>query len=111
MRSGSLRHRIAVDEPIATRTAGGAESITWECVGNAWASIEPIRGREALIGEQVLADMDTRIKVRWSKSLDRMTEKWRLRHEGRIYNIKQVAHIALRRREIEIMASSGLNNG
>jgi SPP1 family predicted phage head-tail adaptor len=111
MRSGPLRHRISIQEPVITRTSSGAERVEFVSIGTVWASVEPLRGSETLRSNQVTAEMDTRIRIRWSRAVDEITAKWRIEFHGVIYNIKQVAHLGFKHREIEIMASSGVNRG
>lgn len=111
MRAGALNRRVAVDEPLVTQGLDGGEVITWQNVTTVSASIEPIRGREALIAGANLAIMDTRIRMRWSPTVDRMTAKWRLRIHDRVYDVVSVVEIREGRRELEIMGKSGANNG
>ena len=111
MKAGSLRHRVLVEKPTDTQDASGAVALGFTCVAIVWASVEPLRGRETLLAEQITAQMDTRIRMRWSPPLDCMTAKWRLRFKDVIYNIQSIAHIGHRQREIEVMCSSGANRG
>jgi len=112
MIAGQLRHRLIIEQPHTSQNSTGEEVVAWELVKVAWASIEPLRGRERLQANQPGSELDTRIRVRWSPNLDAMTAKWRLRHRGVIYNIAAPpANVDMRDREIEIMASSGINIG
>ena len=111
MRAGSLRHRILVEQPITAQNETGEEEITWSSFGTFWGSVEPLRGRELLRSEQILATMDTRIRLRWSERANQIVAKWRMQHLGVIYNIVSSAHIDMARREIEFMAMSGSNQG
>lgn len=109
MRAGSLRHRITIQQPVVSPNTIGEPLKSWATLAIVWASVEPIRGKEVLQAEQILADMDTRIRMRWSQVVDSMTARCRIVHKGKIYNVKQISHLALRHREIEVMANSGLN--
>ena len=111
MRAGRLRHRLTVQEPITSRNETGEELVTWVTRGTVWSAIEPIRGKEALTSNQIIADMDTRITVRWSGFADDINAKWRLRHQGVTYNITSISHKDMGQREIELMCKSGLNDG
>lgn len=111
MNAGKLRHRIVLDEPIVTPDDAGGEIVDWRPFYRVWASVEPLKGREQLLSEQILAEMDTRIRIRWSPSVDAITAQWRARHQNVIYNFKSVARVDYGRREIEIMAASGTNDG
>jgi SPP1 family predicted phage head-tail adaptor len=111
VRAGKLNRRVTIQRPVPDRNEVGEDIITWETLGVVWASIEPIKGREALIANQLLAEMDTRIRIRWSESVQDISEKWRLVHQGLIYNIVSIANINLGNKELEIMCKSGVNNG
>jgi SPP1 family predicted phage head-tail adaptor len=108
MRAGTLRHVVVCDEP----TLNDAGEITgFVPAFSQRASIEPLRGREQLHANQIIADMDTLICVRWSPRTDSIRPTWRLRHGDTVYNISSLAHINMGKREIEIVCKSGLNNG
>jgi SPP1 family predicted phage head-tail adaptor len=111
MRAGKLNRRLQIDVPQTDRNEVGEEILTWLTLGVVWASIEPIKGNEALKNNQILADMDTRIKIRWSDGVKDISPKWRLSHAGVIYNIVSIANVGTSNKEFEIMAKSGLNNG
>lgn len=112
MRAGRLKHRIEIDEPVTTQTASGDEVVTWTAFGTVWGSIEPLKGRERLQAGEIIADMDTRINIRWSAHVDRIEAGWRLKHGGVIYNISSPpAEVMMEQREIEMMCKSGANDG
>lgn len=112
MQTGKLRHRIACDAPVESRNDVGEAITTFVEQFKAAASIQPLRGRERLLSAQITADIDTRICVRWSPQTERITAAWRIRHGATVYNIAAPpAHIDMARREIEIMATTGLNQG
>jgi len=107
-----MRHTVAADERVTAPDGAGGEAVTWVQRLKFKARIEPVGGREQLRGNQLLADVDTRITLRYSRAAAAITPTWRLRHGGRIYDIsappieKNLGHA-----EIEILASSGLNDG
>lgn len=112
MRAGQYRHRVVIEEPVQSADATGAVSTAWLQRAQVSAAVEPIGGREAIFGNQPLGEMDTRIRVRWTPMLARMTAAWRVRHGGRIYSIvRPPADKALGHREIELMCSTGVNAG
>lgn len=111
MNAGKLNRRIWVDEPVTTQSASGEQVGTFEPFAEVWGSIEPIRGREALVNTVNLSQMDTRIRLRWTPQLDAMTTEWRLRYKELIYDIVSIAHVAMGRRELEVMCKSGTNQG
>ena len=115
MRAGALKNRITFEEPVVTQGSTGQESITWTEFATVWGSVAPMRGRvggkEEMAGNQPLAELNTLITIRWSPNNDLITEKWRAVHLGVYYDIKEIAHVNLDQRMIELMCRSGLNNG
>lgn len=111
IQAGKLRHIVSFDEPVLSQGDNGEEIITFTESFQAWASVEPLTGRERLLANQVDAATDTRIRIRWSPDADAVNAKWRARHRTVIYNIKSVAHVEIGYKEIEIMCESGINAG
>lgn len=111
MRPGLLRHRINVDEMVSSRDSSGGVREGWVTRATVWGSIEPLRGREALTAAQLLADMDTRIILRWAPIISGITEKWRLRYQSIVYNIISIANVDMRNEKLEIYCRSGKNVG
>lgn len=111
MRAGPLRHEVQVQYPVTVQGPSGAEVITWADFGTLRAEVLPIRGREALTADQPLAALDTTIRVRWSPNNDQITAKWRVIHDRVVYDIKNVIHVRLEQRMIELACKSGVNNG
>jgi len=111
IQAGQLKKRVAIDQPINTQNETGEEITDWELVGTFWARIHPLNGREALQANVNISEMDTRITLRWSSVLDVMTTGWRIRFKDTIYDLKSVLTLELARREIEVMAKSGVNLG
>jgi SPP1 family predicted phage head-tail adaptor len=111
MRAGLIKKRVQIDEPLTVQNTTGEEITTWSEVATVWASIEPIRGREALLNGLNAAQMDTRIRCRWSPDLDEMDTEWRIRYKEQVFDLISIAHIMTGRRELEILAKSGTNLG
>ena len=111
MRAGLLTRRLALEEPVVSQNETGEEETVWAPLGEVWATIEPIRGREALLAGVNLATMDTKITIRWSPDVDAVTTKWRASYRDTIYDIVSVAHKNLGRRQIELLCRSGSNEG
>lgn len=109
--AGRFDRVLACDEPV--RNEAG-EITSFVETFTVRANIEPLKGREQLQANQILADMDTRIRVRWSPRNARIDATWRLRYDqtSTVYDIKAPpADIGMKHIEIEILAKSGLNNG
>jgi len=113
MRIGLKRQRVILQRPVEVQDETGAMITTWEAVATVWAEIIPgtTRMRERLAGNQLLADVDTVIKVRWAPIIAAMDSKWRVVHGSTLYNIVGAANVQMRGKEFEIMCVSGMNNG
>lgn len=112
LQRGKYRHRIACDEPITSQADNGEELVTFVQAFTLWGKVEPLNGRERTTGNQVIAEGSTRIRIFWSPQAERINAKWRLRHRDTIYNISgPPAEIDMGHREIEILATSGVNLG
>lgn len=111
MRAGVLRHVIEFDEPIGTQDDTGSEVVEFTYAFSMRGSIEPVTGREGFIGQQINAEADTRLVIRWSPQSDAITPKWRARHGGIDYNVVNCIHVKQAQRELHLFCRSGLNDG
>jgi SPP1 family predicted phage head-tail adaptor len=111
VRPGQLRHRIAVDVPARTQSASGEIVNGWTTLTTVWGGIEPARASEAVVANQQLGDLDTKIVIRWSERVADISSAWRLRHQTTVYDIKSVANVRQENRTLEIMCKSGRNRG
>ena len=110
MNVGDLRHVVAFDEPIeGEQPPSGGESITMTYAFSMRAEIEPLTGREQLLGEQLNAQLDTRIRIRYSPRSARINAKWRCRHRNVTYSIvAPPVNVKMANREIELLCQSGV---
>ena len=112
MNVGQLDKRLTIQAPALVQDQTTGEMVnTWSTIAVVWSSIDPLRGRERLLGEQVVGETDTRIKIRWSELANRLTSAHRGVYQGAVYNFTNIAQINLGKREVEIMAKSGVNDG
>lgn len=115
MKAGKLIHRVRIEQ-VATDGDGnvpqdesGQEVIEWDLVENAWAEVRPLRGREFLTAQQINAEGDTEIEIRFRSYL---TAKHRIVHGTTVYNIKQAPPSAQPRDDrMILLCGQGLNNG
>ena len=111
MIAGKLRQRVIVERPQETQGASGAMTTTWVLVATVWGSVAPSGVRERLTANQILADLDTVIRLRWAPIIQDIDATWRLRVGSTIYNIIGVSNLSLANRELEMMCVSGKNDG
>jgi len=66
MRAGKLRHRGHVQSPVESDDTDGAVVIDeWDTIGIRWMSVEYLSGRELFLAQQVQANVNVRIRMRY----------------------------------------------
>ena len=68
-RAGTFRQVVEIQEKIVTPDSYGQESITWATIADVRAAVSPLTGREFIEGGQQQANITTRIRFRYSRSL------------------------------------------
>jgi SPP1 family predicted phage head-tail adaptor len=111
MRAGALKRQVWLDEPTTSQNETGEEVVTFTPFAQVPASINPLRGREALIAGANLSIMDTKIVIRWSPQTAVVTSKWRARYGSTVYDVVSASNVKTDRREIELLCKSGASNG
>ncbi len=100
MQAGKLRHRIAIEAPAETQGPDGSVSQTWGTFATAWASIEPLVGKEYFAAEREQADISHRIRMRF---IGGITPRMRVSFESRIFEIESALNVSERNRELILM--------
>lgn len=100
MRAGKLRHRVTIQRAVEVQNDFGEVVTTWVTVGQAWASVEPLRGREYFQAEGTQAETSTRIRMRYRNGI---MPKMRVVHGSTVYDIESVMDVETRGRELELM--------
>lgn len=109
MQAGRLRHRLQLQQLVATQDAdAGTVAESWADVATLWAEIVPLSGRELIAAASVQASVNTRITIRWREGV---VPTMRGVHAGVLYNIKAVLPDATQRRWLTLMCESGVNHG
>lgn len=103
MRAGRLRKRITIETISATtRNTYGEEIPTWSTYLSAWASIEPLRGREYLDAKAEQAEIETRIRLRGQPGKT-VRPSMRVKYGTRIFQIIDVINVAEAGAELNLM--------
>lgn len=111
--AGDLRWRIAIEaQQHAQDPLTGEIATTWTSViAGAWGSIQPLSAREFIAGQQVQAQADTKIIIRWRDGID---ASMRVRDlvGGALYNILGVLPDNVSGREwITLVCATGVTDG
>lgn len=104
---GRLKHRIKLQSYETTRDPNtGAVINAWVDVGQVWASVEGINGREFIQSSAEQAATTWRITVRHRD----VNPAWRIVFEGRYFNIKAILPNN-DQSTLVLMCETGVNNG
>jgi SPP1 family predicted phage head-tail adaptor len=101
VRIGKLRHRVTVQAPSVVKDTLAQDVKSWATVGTFWAEVVPKGGREAVNAQQVRADSNFVVRMRYQGSTA-ITPQCQLIHRGRTLKITSVNDVDERRRELEI---------
>lgn len=104
-----LNQRITVQEAVeAQDPMTGEITVTWETFATLWAKAEPAVGREFEAAAAIQAERPVKFTCRWQDDIEpTMRIVWR----GDIYNIRSIADVKGKRREMLIYAQGGVNDG
>ena len=61
---GSLRYRVTLEAPTRTAEDGGAAAVTWAAVGNMFAQVKPISGREIVSADGLSGRVSHEVWIR-----------------------------------------------
>lgn len=100
MKIGKLRHRITLQECIASRDSFGAEVLTWVDIATVWASVSPLSGKEYFAAHQINAEVTTKITIRYRPGV---TPKMRVLFNSRCFEILSVLSFEERGIELVLM--------
>lgn len=96
MRAGDLRYLVNVQAFTTTQDPATGEMIEqWATVGQEWASIEGVSGREFLAADALQAETTFRVVMRYRADI---APAMRLEHDGDQYEIKATLPDKRRRR-------------
>lgn len=87
LKIGKLKHRVTLQEYTATRDSYGAELEAWVDIATAWASVEPLTGKEYFQTQQINAEISTKVTIRFKAGV---AAKMRLIYNDRVFEIISV---------------------
>ena len=100
MQAGKLRDRITIQYHGTTQDTAGQEIETWLTHAQVHAEITGVSAREFHANDQITADVNTRIRIRY---LSTVTPKMRVTFGARTFEIEGVLDREGRRREMQLM--------
>jgi SPP1 family predicted phage head-tail adaptor len=103
MNSGKLKHKIEIQNSIDVRSASGAVSgQTWNPFCYAWASIEPLSGREYFAAAATQSIVSHKITMRYRAGIKTY---FRISWNNRIFNIASILNTREENRELVLYCS------
>lgn len=103
MNSGAARHRVTIKSPTETAAGDGGVATTWvTTVATVWAEIVPVSGREFLAAQQVKAERQVRIRIRYRGDV---TPRMRVYDGSTAYEINAVLNVAGRSAMLDLMCT------
>lgn len=108
MQIAKLRHRIVLQEHISSRDSFGAELKTWSDKSKVWASIEPLSGKEYFAVQQVNAEVNTKITIRYRTGIK---PTMRVLFEGRVFEILSILNTEEKNIQLVLMCKEVLDSG
>ena len=108
MRAGELKWQIQIQSPPAGKNADGDPNTEWTKLVDVWAKKEDLSGRELLAAHAAQSEITTRFRIRYRNGV---TSKMRVLLGEVIYSIEAVLDRTGSMVELQLMCSSGLNNG
>lgn len=98
MKSGELRHRVALQSPTYERDDAGQTLLSsWTTEVTLWARLEPFSGREYEDDRAVTGETQHRVTIRWPLG-QTLGSDWRLLFGSRIFHIDSVTNMDERNR-------------
>jgi SPP1 family predicted phage head-tail adaptor len=102
---GKLRHRLIFKVNTPTRNKHGGYVDNWSTVSTVWGKVDPLRGNELLLAEQLDTEISVRITVRYSSLVSGITNKHRIVYGSETYEINSIINPELRNEELQFMCS------
>ena len=67
---GAMRHRVALQAPVATPDGAGGATVTWSTVASLWGRLEWLSGDERMQADRPEQASRHRIVTRWRSGVD-----------------------------------------
>lgn len=108
MQAGQLKYQLFIQAPPTGKDDNGDPKTDWSPVCSPFAKKEDLSGRELFAAQSAHSEVTTRFRIRYRTGL---SPTMRLVCDGVIYKIVAVLDRDGRKRELQLMCSTGLSNG
>lgn len=103
MKAGELTKRAALLEPDKAPDADGKVVQGHVERGTVWANVLPLRGGESIMQARMQSRNPAIVTIRVSGLSRRVTSEWRVRIDGRTYDVKEQPRQSKDRAMLEFM--------
>lgn len=88
-----LAERLTLEAPQRTPDGGGGWQVTWTPLGTFWAEVQPVSGRERVVGGRETSRITHRVRIPSAPvgSPRRPAADQRFRQGDRVFDIRAVA--------------------
>jgi len=101
MKAGDLDQRVVIERRMQGQSPSGQPIDEWVSLGERWAAVEPLQGREYFAAAQIAtAEVTARIRLRYFPGL---LASDRVVHRGDVYDIQTVINPKSRNKETVLM--------
>ena len=69
IKTGDLRHRLALQSNTPTISAGGSQTDSYATYATVWGSLRPIRGQELINAQQISAEVTSKATIRYNSAV------------------------------------------
>lgn len=108
MRAGLLNRKIVIQSKTITTDSYGGQVESWATFATVWASKNPLNGRELMAAQAAQSEVTTKFVTRY---LSGVLPSMRISFGGEYYNISEVIDPDDAHRELQILTTSGVNDG
>lgn len=108
MQVGKYKHVVSIQRKTATTDAYGGETFSWSDVGQTWARVMPLVGRDLISGEAEQHEGKVRFFIRYLAGIEpTMRVVW----QSKNHEIISVSDVRGEGKELELLTRVGTNAG
>lgn len=96
--AGDLDQRVTLQSPVYN--TDGDEIVSWQSEGDVWAAVDPTSGLEVEPGQQIIAEKQVTVTIRFRADVD---ARWRVVDGPHTYEIKAVMDTARRTEALKLL--------
>lgn len=104
---GGMRQRLELQREQKTPDGAGGYLLDWETVDTVWAEVRPTGARERATAMRLRSEITHRVVIRYRADMT-LDGEWRLRSDGRAFNVRAAIDLEERHRFWELLCEEGV---